>query len=498
MDSGPLRATVERRSSGAGGQGGRTQRGSVRVHARVIESMPDEPVGVVIAGPEGEARRTLLSSLLGGAPLPAVPDGLLVMRYGEADTSAVAHIPGHQQPQPIGNEDSGAVLPRPPRRVELTLPDPLLRHHGLIDTPETGTLGLAGVRVVTSVARRAGAMLFVIRADRRPVPADLDLLTAVAGAGVTVFFAVVPGPHGWPAPPRQPRGLAAAAALHREVVARAVPALDGADWFAVDPFASDTTYLRRALAEWAAWEGLRRAGDNPPVADGATRTVRVPRTTADPDWVDRLDRLIRGTANRLRQQLALELANIHLRCVQQIVFGPGCAGLPAALDREVEALSLLAVADGDAAVAGIVDEAFAMVFGEAPDEGVRRRVAAAVRRGFADHPAARDLDRVLLVTGTGGVATVVGLPAVAAQAGYPLEQGRAILPPWGIALSEGCYQAWRDQDRADTGAARSWLQRALREIEVELSREVLRRFEALRLSLTGVLADAVDHGLLLA
>jgi hypothetical protein len=277
-----------------------------------------------------------------------------------------------------------------------------------------------------------------------------------------------------------------------------VPALAEAHWFALDPATGDTAYLRRALVDWAAAEGLRRAGGNPPVAPGATRTVRVVRDAHESGWEDRLERQVRNAAHRIRQHLALELANIHLRCVQEIVFGAGCAGLPEALDREVHALSLRAVAECDAAVARVLDETSTRVFGEPPDEGVRRRVAAAVREGLPDHPAGRDLDRVLLVTSTGGVATVTGPGAVGALPAYLGATGTAVLPPFGVGLSGGCYQLWRNPGNADPAKARSWLQRALREIELELGRELARRFEAVQLALRVVVADAVDHGILLA
>lgn len=207
---------------------------------------------------------------------------------------------------------------------------------------------------------------------------------------------------------------------------------------------------------------------------------------------------MRSCAQRIRQHLALELANIHLRVVQEIVFGVGCAGLPQLLDREMQALSLLATAQGDQAVRGIVDEAAAQVFGAPLAEGVRRRIAAAVRWGLVDHPTGRELDRVLLVTSTAGVAELTGAGATDALAGFPGAERVEVLPPVAVALSGGCWQHWRSPGNDDPNRARSWAQRALREVELELTREVSRRFEVIRLSLGAVLTDAVDHGILLA
>jgi hypothetical protein len=533
VESGQLRDAAASGRVLAGPRARRVKRGPLRSRAKVVEPVPDEPLAVVAVGPEGRGRTDLLGALLNaGAPLPRVPDGsFLVVTHGPAG-ACDAYLPGYRQPHPYPTElpGGGSVLPRPPRRVELTLPDPLLRHFALVDTPDTGTLRQAGARVVLEAAGRGGALLFVISADRALGEADLNLLDAAARIEVPVFFVVTPGPGGWstagadraeddggrvpagadravdPAPRSDrsdtdddPDPASVAVDAHRATLLDSVPGLTSAAWFAADPETSDTAFLRRALVEWAAHEGLRRASGNPPVAPGENRTVRVVRDADASGWEDRLDRQTRARAQRVRQHLALELANIHLRCVQQIIFGAGCSGLPDALDREVQALSLIAVAECESAVAGILHEAATRVFGEVLDEGVRRRVASAVRRGFADHRAGRDLDRMLLVTSTGGVATVIGLAEVTALAAYPAgTPNGVVLPPIGVALSSGCYQLWRNPKNADVGKARSWLQRALREIDLELSREVARRFDAVRLSLGGVLADAVDHGILLA
>ncbi|WP_433029566.1 hypothetical protein [Plantactinospora sp. CA-290183] len=453
----------------------------------LIESAAEEPLAVVVVGPSDHDRRALLAGLLHGAPPLRVPRGsFLLLHYAQSVTGA-AYVPGLRSARPYRSDPVGAgpALARPPRRVELTVPDPLLRHFSLVDAPETGTLGPAGGRVVRDAVRRGGALLFVIPADRPFLAAELELLAEIAGE-VAVFFALTPGADGgW-----SPGGVE----THSAALTAAVPGLAGVPWFALDPAAADTAYLRRALVDWASAEGLRRASDNSPVVPGATRTVRVAVGAGASGWAARLDHQVRGCAQRLRQHIALEVANIHLRCVQEIVFAGGCPGLPAALDREVEALSLDVVAECDAGVDRILGDALAVVFGERPDEGVRRRAAAAVGWGLAENRAERDLDRVLLVTAAGGVEPVHGFGAVGMLAAYPGGGAAAILPPIGVGLAGGCYQYWRNPAHADVAQARSWLQRVLREVELELSREVTRRFAAFRSSLTGVLTEAVRHG----
>ncbi|MFJ6195448.1 hypothetical protein [Micromonospora sp. NPDC092111] len=486
----------------------------------VTEPGPDESLAVVAAGPAGAARREVLAALLGvPSGMLGVPAGsCLLVRHARVATRA-AYVPGYRQPHSYGADQAaaGPALARPPRRVELSLPKPLLRHFAVLDTPDTDVLGAAGGRLLLDAVGRAGALLFVIGADQVFTAAELHLLAEVAQARRPVFFVVTPGVGGWaaaegvatdgtgvsvPATRSASRAevpvdpVAVTVEAHRAALLAAVPALAEARWYPVHQ--AEHPALRRALVGWAADEGLRRASQQPPVLPGAHGRVTV---TADPppvDWADRLDRQTRSCARSIRQHLALELAAIHLRAVQEIVFGVGCAGLPQLLDRELEALSLLATAQQDQAVHEILDEAAARVFGAPLAEGVRRRIVAAVRWGLADHPSARELDRVLLVTSTAGVAGLPGIGAMDALAGHPGAERAEVLPPISIALSGGCWQHWRSPGNDDPNGARSWAQRALREVELELSRDVSRRFDAVRFSLDGVLSDALDHGILLA
>ena len=173
----------------------------VRIDAPLIEAAPDEPLAVVAVGPAGAGRGAVVAALLGvDESALRVPEGsFLVVRHGP-DVTGAAYVPGYREPHGYGNEVAGAgpALARPPRRVELTLPAPLLRRFNLVDVPDTGDLGLAGTRVLLDVVERAGALLFVISADQALAAADLDLLAQVAQGEATVFFAVTPGEGGWP------------------------------------------------------------------------------------------------------------------------------------------------------------------------------------------------------------------------------------------------------------------------------------------------------------
>ncbi|WP_320065040.1 hypothetical protein [Micromonospora sp. RTGN7] len=514
----------------------------------MTESRPDDPLGVVAVGPAGAARREVLAALLGRAPaMLAVPSGSWLLVDHDRVPTRAAYVPGYRQPHAYAPDLSaaGPALARPPRRVELAITEPLLRHFTVVDTPDTDTLGVAGGGLLLDAVGRAGALLFVIAADQALTAAELHLLAEVAHSPAEVFFVVTPGVSGWAPQPdgapdagaRRPgapgardqaptghRGRArtdgtgasvppgpgdspasvdgtvdlveVVVAAHRATLLATVPGLAGARWYPARP--DDTDALRRALVGWAADEGLRRASAQPPVLPGSHGRVPVPAGADATGWAGLLDRQTRSCAQRIRQHLALELAKTHLRVVQEIVFGVGCAGLPQLLDRELEALSLLATAQCDAAVRAILDEVSGRVLDAPIPEGLRRRIGNAVRWGLADDPVGQGLDRVLLVTSAAGVTELAGAGAVDAIFGYPGGERVEVLPPIAVALSGGCWQLWHSPGNDDPGGARSWAQRALREVELELTREVSRRFEAVRHSLGTVLSAAVDHGILLA
>ncbi|HYN94019.1 MAG TPA: hypothetical protein VES42_09250 [Pilimelia sp.] len=452
-------------------------------------ALPDsleEPLAVLVAGSASPGRRALPAALLQRpVPLPPVPgDSYLVIRYGPRG-APLAYVPGCREPAPPVREPAG----RPPRRVEMSLPDPLLRHFALVDAPSTGTLGTAGVEVAADVASRGGAVLFAAAGGEPLTRAELDLLAELAARDVPVFFALVPEPADDPA---------LAMDLHREAVAGRVPALAGATWHAVDPAAGDTAYLRRALLDWAAEEGLRRASISPPMLTGGSGAGRVSATAAESGWPAVLEQWSRASTRAAQQRLSIDVANIHLRCVQDIVLGAGAAGMPAALDTELHALSLRATAECDTAVATIMDGILRRVLATVPSDGVRRRAAAAVRRALAEDDAVRDLDRVLLVTAAPGVAVIAGPGALGALPAYPTEAGRTVLPAVGLAVAVSSYARWRGATHADAGAARSWLRQSTAAVELELRQEVTRRLRAVHRALTALIGETVEHGTLLA
>jgi hypothetical protein len=460
----------------------------------------DSPA-VVVAGSTAEAKGAVLGELLSGRGSGAAGNGVgsrvldvpdesyLVLLHGER-RAAQAFLPGARQPYPYPASTpatDGPVdpPPRPPRRVELCLPAPLLTGCTLVDSPAGGAFGLAYNRIVLDTARRGGALLFTLDAEVPPGQAELDFLAAAAQclsdprrvahrSGPPLFFAV------WTCGETADRSSA-----FRDVVISRVPSLAGAPWFLVTA-GGGAADLEQALAGWAG----REVG-----YDTVRRRVHTAVDGRESGWEEVLDRAVAAARDDVRQALTIELANLHQRCVQDIVFGGGCAGMPAALDRELHALSLGGADRVDIAITELTRTVLAHVLAAEAEHDVLRRVTDALRdRIEEDHP---DLARVLLVTSTSGaVAAVPGTSAAGALAAYQTASWPSVLPPLGAGLSASCYQKWRDE-KADADAAQAWLRAAVRGTEQELWRALSERFDVVRQVLNGLVADAVDHGLLL-
>ena len=161
----------------SGGQVPRPRR--ITLRQPLLDPMPDEPLAVIAVGAHGSGRGAVVGALLGSVgPVVDVPaSSFLVVQHGHG-RDLCAYLPGARQAHPYrsGTVHDEPVLARPPRRVEVSLPDPLLRHFALVDTPDTETLGVAGSRVAPR--RRRARWRGDVRAVRRPVARPLRVRPA--------------------------------------------------------------------------------------------------------------------------------------------------------------------------------------------------------------------------------------------------------------------------------------------------------------------------------
>jgi hypothetical protein len=449
--------------------------------------MPDQPIAVVITGTDAGGRSAVLGALLGlDRPVADnTPCGYVVVRHhtrGRADGYAAA--------------GPGSAPARPPRRVDVALAHPLLRHLVLVDAPAADRLGVAGRRVLIDVAACGGAAVHVLRCGNRLAVADVEVLSVLVQAGVAVFLALTPDSAGrWRGP--RPRGgrielpdcddpAAAAIDIYRRAIAARVPPLSDAPWHTVDPPAADAAYLRQALTDWADAEGLRRAADSLSTDPGV---IAVPDTAASSRWRARLDRVHHGAAYAVRHQLGVELAGLHLRCAQHLDRSGDPLGLLWLLDTELQALALHTDAVIHQVLTRIVDEVLVVLFTDGVPDGARAALCAALRNRIV----ADEVARALLVTPAGGVLTVPGQAAVTALRAYPAEADPLILPRTEVALAGECWQPPEPRNADEVPLP---VERTISELETALSEEIERRFQVVRRTLKRVVTEAVHAGIL--
>jgi hypothetical protein len=469
---------------------------------------------VVVAGAPRAGKSSLVNALLGApgcAPVDtaASASAWLVFRSGERP-GARAFVPGHREPRPVGEVtgpdglrvgDTAAAgrggPSRPPRRIEVAHPAPLLARVTLVDTPGVGDLDAATAEVILDATEQAAGLVFVLDAAVPLRGPQLDLLAQVGPTRRVVFVLTkIDQREDWPA----------VLEANRTLIADRCPALSSASWLPLalpvepGPVASIDELLE-LLEGWAAAD----EPEPPDATPAGVTSVSVPPDEGGERWQLLLDREIRNRRLAATQQLSIDLATIHVRCVQELGTGQGCPELPYVLDRALHGLSVRVTRQLEADTAAVIERVFTLLLDRPPTAAVLARIKAAARRTvdtLADDEHARD--RALLLTTTSAVATLTGPAATdgLSALGRP-EPAVRVLPGVGIALNASCYQMW--QPRAGVAArgtekkdCRRWLQQALRAVEVEMARELAGRFEDLRQALAIIAADAVDHGVLLA
>lgn len=470
----------------------RGSRGHRQPEAR---SAPGARSYAVIAGSPRSGKTALLNALIRRAEPAPAGDAWLVFRHGDKPETH-AFVPGHREPRTVAaafvpaQRDPRPGPVRPARRIEVTHSASLLKRVALVDTPGSGGLDTANVEIILDAAERGLGLLFVADAAAPLARADLDLLAAAADRVERVAFVLtrIDQHDSWP------EMLVA----NRALLASRGEVLASAPWFPVslEPGAVfGVAELRHELETWAE--------PRPAPAGVAAATV----SRAGDEWQDLLEREITARRVAAVQRVSIDLATIHVRCVQELGSGKGCPELPHVLDRELHALSVRTTRQLHADTHEVIGAVFTELLDAEPDATVLARVAAAARRAVDSlRDDDRDRNHALLLTATSAVATVAGATAVdnLSAVGGP-EPADQVLPSLGIALNASCYALWQPKiapggppKHADKKDCRRWLQHALREIEVEMGHELGERYAALRQALVIIGGDAVDHGVLLA
>jgi hypothetical protein len=348
-----------------------------------------------------------------------------------------------------------------------------------------GDLDAATAEIVLDAVEQAAGLVFVVDAGEPLRRAQLELLAAASQQRVVFVLTKTDQHDDWPDALK-----ANQAGLPEE--------LAGAPWFTLPCAGVDE--LRQLLAGWI--------GEPPPVAPPALSAVTAATVSSGENhWQALLEREIRNRRVALSQRVSIELATIHVRCVQELGSGRGCPELPYVLDRSLHALSVGVSRQLEIDTAAVIERVSTELLDQPPCAAVLSRINGAARRAVDTlHGDDEERDRALLLTTTSAIATLTGSAAVDSLSAVGLpEPPDRVLPAVSVGLTTSCYLMWQPKT-SDTASGkgthktecRRWLQRSLRVVEGELERELAERYDDLRQALAIIAADAVDHGVLLA
>lgn len=510
---------------------------------------------VVVVGETKRGKSSLVNALIGVPGLSPVDAAVSTSAYLEfqhaTEASARAWVPGRDEPVPLSTADLrdwasvGGRLPdglRPPRRVEVRHPAPLLEYLTLVDTPGAGGLDAGHAEVALDAARHATALLFVVDAAAPLTKPELDFLIEASKRVNTVVFALTKTDAypGWRTIWADDR-----AQLHAHAARFA-----GATWFPVSarlaevalglPGDAAAELVRESrIAELQhglialAGRGhlLRQANVLRAVRSELIRldldlAARARATDPDPADVDGAREQRAALAARKRtesRQWSLGLgaetqrARVeatgrlrgYLSAVQEDFLahidtarGDELKALPEQVDRALHLISVRLSADLEARFQQVGERALAQVFGPAEVQHVLGRLNATLRHALATKPR-RDgagPDNVMIAMSAGGMAYMAGRGAMAgasAMGAGALVGGGLLIPVagLGLGLAAGAFILYRRRVASDRQQARTWLREVLAEARAALADEITHRFTDLQYGLTLALDDAIERRL---
>jgi hypothetical protein len=163
------------------------------------------------------------------------------------------------------------------------------------------------------------------------------------------------------------------------------------------------------------------------------------------------------------------------------------------LGRRLRTLSVALAAEARTAVDAAIETVLRLVLVRPPSGDVIDRVSVSLQRDVAERSCGSTTClRALRITGTGAAAIATARDAVAAGSLLP-DRDSGVLPPLSIGLTTNCVPMMR------VGAERelAWVSRAVDSLERELGRELSRQFTYLGQAISDLIADGLDHDLLL-
>jgi hypothetical protein len=510
---------------------------------------------VVLVGETKRGKSSLLNALLGVPGLSPVGAAVATSAYLEflpgAAAAARAYVPGVDEPVPLAVADLrdwasllGSGVPdggRPPRRVEVTHPAPLLQYLSLVDTPGTGGLDPAHAAITLDAVSRATALLFVADASAPLSRPELDFLVEASKSVDAVVFALTKVD----AYPRW-RDIAED---NRALLRAYAPRFAAAPWFGVSARlaelalaappgdnaalveASRIAPLQHALVQLAGrghqlqlanvlrsarselvrldagLAGRLRATDPDP-ADMARAQARRAELAARKRTESRQWSLALSTETQRARVEAVGLLRTQIHTVQaqfsdriDAERGDGFKALPDDVDAALQAVAVRLSQDLQGKFRQVGERVLAQVFDGDEVQLVLGRLNATLRHALSTAPP-RDGsgDNLMIALSAGGIAFMAGRSAIfgASVLGAGSIVGAGLLVPFagmGIGLAAGGYVLWRRRVQTDRQQARTWLREVLAEARAALSDEISYRFTDLQYALTVALDDAIERRL---
>lgn len=510
---------------------------------------------IAVVGETKRGKSSLVNALIGVPGLSPVDTAVATSAYLEfghgTGPAALAHVPGREEPVPLSPADLrdwGTVLGRlpegvrPPRRIEVTHPAPLLRYLTLVDTPGVGGLDAAHAEIALDAATRATALLFVVDASSPFTQPELDFLVEAAKRVNAVVFALtkIDGYPGWRTILDDNRAQLLALA----------PRFGSAPWYPVSARLAELALttpgagsaelvaesrvagLQHALVELAGRGHLLDQANV--LRAGRTELVRVDQdlgrriAATEPDPADaekaRQERAALSARKRVEARqwsLALNTETQRARVevtallrqyagqLQEDLLGrldrAGAAQraqLPGEVDGALQALSIRLSHDLQQRFAQVGERVLAQVFTPQELAEVLGRVNAGLRHALVSKPR-RDApagDGAIVVVSSAGMAMMAGRYGTlgASALGLAGLAGAGLIIPVvgvGLGLGVGAFLVWKRRALADAQQQRAWLREVVGEARATLSDEIAQRFTDLQYALTVALDDAVERRL---
>lgn len=486
---------------------------------------------IVVVGETKRGKSSLVNALVGVPGLSPVDVAVATSTYLELvpgpETGARAFVPGRDDPVEIGLADlrdwatTLGTLPegtRPPRRVEVRHPAPLLEYLTLVDTPGTGGLDPLHAEIALDAVQRAALLLFVVDASAPFGKPELDFLVEASKRVNLVVFALTKT-DAYP-------GWRTIWSDNQAQLRAHAPRFAAAGWFPVSarlaelaltlPAAARAELVRESRIGDLQHALVELAGKGHLLAQAnVLRTVRselirldlgigarLAATDPDPADVTRAKEERAALAARKRTEsrqwsLALStetqrarvevtgvlrgyLSGLQEELLNKIDKGRSeeIKGLPALVDESLHALSVRLSRDLEARFGKVAQRALAQVFAPHELQFVLGRLNATLQHALASKPR-RDggADNMMIAMSAGGMAFMAGRGAMAGASalGAGALVGGGLLVPFaglGLGLAAGAFILYRRRVQSDRQQARVWLREVLGEARAALSDEI--------------------------